>query len=215
MYLDTKYNKYKYIDIGAEDPQPKFIGDTVSNYVDPRNVRAPEVLAPEPSFDKRAYPTLDDIFMRVNGAKDLAKIGNNKIYNPNEDPTINNPVPELYGNASPIPTNQSTPKITVGSFANKTVPTANKPATVASQVSTPVTRVAPQNATMKQSVPVEEVTLGSVINNVNKAPLTRRNGGFDEYRKQSALAALRNAGGISPAEGVQRGIIPYEALQYI
>lgn len=79
---------------------------------------------------------------------------------------------------------------------------------------TVTTSVVPK-ASVKQSVPVEEVTLDSIINSVNKAPLVRRNGGFDEYRRQSALAALRNAGGISPAEGVQRGIIPYEALQYI
>jgi len=43
----------------------------------------------------------------------------------------------------------------------------------------------------------------------------RHNGGFDNYRRQSVLSALRAAGGISPAEAVQRGIIPMEALNYI
>lgn len=43
----------------------------------------------------------------------------------------------------------------------------------------------------------------------------RRNGGFDNYRRESVLSALRAAGGISPAEAVQRGIIPWEALNYV
>ena len=43
----------------------------------------------------------------------------------------------------------------------------------------------------------------------------RPNGGFDNYRRQSVLSALRAAGGISPAEAVQRGIIPWEALNYV
>lgn len=201
MYFDTKDNVFKYIDVGAD-----------------------ELRALDPNFDKKAYPALDSIIKRINGAKDLAGLGT--VYNPNTDTSVNNPVPELYGsnNQSTIPVNQtnipntsnmSTPKITIGSMAN--VPTVtpkntpNKPVTVASQASTPVTtKVNPQNASMTQSVPVEEVSLASVVK-----PLVRRNGGFDEYRRQSALAALRNAGGMSPAEGVQRGIIPYEALQYI
>lgn len=229
MYFDTRDNTYKYIDVGADEPNPTLIGDVSTNYVDPRNIRAPEVFAPEPSFDKRAYPTLDDIFMRVNNARDLTKIGTgNTVYNPDADNSINNSVPALYSkNQSTIPTNQSnipsstsvsTPKITIGSMATSSPTstvtpknTPNKTATIASQVSTPVTtRVNPQNASMTQSVPVEEVSLSSIVK-----PLTRRNGGFNEYRRQSALAALRNAGGMSPAEGVQRGIIPYEALQYI
>lgn len=205
MYFDTKDNIFKYIDVGAD-----------------------ELRALDPNFDKRAYPALDSIIKRINGAKDLASLGT--VYNPNADTSVNNPVPELYGsnNQSAIPSNQtsipSTPNIstsnsniTIGSMANTSTPTVtpkntlNKPATVASQASTPVTtRVNPQNVSMTQSVPVEEVSLSSIVK-----PLARRNGGFDEYRRQSALAALRNAGGMSPAEGVQRGIIPYEALQYI
>lgn len=43
----------------------------------------------------------------------------------------------------------------------------------------------------------------------------RHNGGFDNYRRESVLSALRAAGGISPAEAVQRGIIPWEALNYV
>jgi hypothetical protein len=53
-------------------------------------------------------------------------------------------------------------------------------------------------------------TLSSVI-----PQAVRHNGGFDDYRRQSVLSALRAAGGISPAEAVQRGIIPWEALNYV
>lgn len=199
MYFDTKDNTYKYIDIGADELNPAFIGDRST----------PTSIGDIPT------PALDSIIKRVNGAKDLASLGT--VYNPNTDTSVNNSVPELYGsnNQSAIPVNQTSIPNT-SSMSNptstvipKNIP--NKTATVTPQVSTPVTtRVNPQNASMTQSVPVEEVSLASVVK-----PLARRNGGFDEYRRQSALAALRNAGGISPAEGVQRGIIPYEALQYI
>lgn len=239
MYFDNTRNRYIPLDpampipevpsqIPSYVPRDESMGDAGKKitYTEPTFItNAPT----EPSFDKRAYPASDNTIKRINGAKDLASLGT--VYNPNTDTSVNNSVPELYGsnNQSAIPVNQtsipnmSSPnsKVTIGSMANNTPTvisknTPNKLTTVASQVSTPVTtRVNPQNASMTQSVPVEEVTLGSIINNVNKAPLVRRNGGFDEYRRQSALAALRNAGGISPAEGVQRGIIPYEALQYI
>jgi len=53
-------------------------------------------------------------------------------------------------------------------------------------------------------------TLSSVV-----PQAVRHNGGFGNYRRESVLSALRAAGGISPAEAVQRGIIPMEALNYI
>ena len=59
------------------------------------------------------------------------------------------------------------------------------------------------------SAPVAAPTLSSVTQAV------RHNGGFDNYRRESVLSALRAAGGISPAEAVQRGIIPWEALNYV
>lgn len=57
---------------------------------------------------------------------------------------------------------------------------------------------------------VASPTLSSVTSQA-----VRHNGGFNDYRRQSVLSALRAAGGISPAEAVQRGIIPMEALNYI
>lgn len=85
----------------------------------------------------------------------------------------------------------------------KPVVSTNKPTVVNN---TPVTPVAP-SSNISASVPVP--TLSSVTQAV------RHNGGFDNYRRQSVLSALRAAGGISPAEAVQRGIIPMEALNYI
>lgn len=58
--------------------------------------------------------------------------------------------------------------------------------------------------------PVAAPTLSSVASQA-----VRHNGGFDNYRRESVLSALRAAGGISPAEAVQRGIIPWEALNYV
>lgn len=202
MYLDTKDNTYKYIDVGVEDPQPKSTGDIET-------------------------PTLDTIFKRINSGRDLARLGIDSIVH-NPDTSIDDTYANQsnISNMSTIPTNMSTPILDITprpsntnsntpdtpTIATNATPQRNasrmQPKAITPTVTTPV---APK-ASVKQSVPVEGVTLGSVI---NKAPLVRRNGGFDEYRRQSALAALRNAGGISPAEGVQRGIIPYEALQYI
>ena len=65
-------------------------------------------------------------------------------------------------------------------------------------------------ATSNVSAPVVAPTLSSVTSQA-----VRHNGGFDNYRRQSVLSALRAAGGISPAEAVQRGIIPWEALNYV
>lgn len=72
---------------------------------------------------------------------------------------------------------------------------------------TPVSTATP---TANVSAPVAAPTLSSVTSQA-----VRHNGGFDDYRRQSVLSALRAAGGISPAEAVQRGIIPMEALNYI
>lgn len=180
-------------------------------------------------------PTLDTIFKRINNGRDLAKLGTDNIVH-NSDTSIDDAYANQsnISNMSTIPTNMSTPILDITPRPSNTntntniIPTATTPTVATNAISqrnasrmqpksvtpTVTTPVVPK-ASVKQSVPVEEVTLGSIINNINKAPLVRRNGGFDEYRRQSALAALRNAGGISPAEGVQRGIIPYEALQYI
>lgn len=65
-------------------------------------------------------------------------------------------------------------------------------------------------ATSNVSIPVAAPTLSSVTSQA-----IRHNGGFDNYRRESVLSALRAAGGISPAEAVQRGIIPWEALNYV
>ena len=203
MYLDTKDNTYKYIDVGVEDPQPKSIGNTET-------------------------PTLDAIFKRINNGRDLAKLGTDTIvHNPDTsmDDTYANQ--SNISNMSTIPTNMSTPILDITprpsntnipdtpTIATNAIPQRNASRMQSKTITPTVTTPVVSKASVKQSVPVGEVTLDSIINNVNKAPLVRRNGGFDEYRRQSALAALRNAGGISPAEGVQRGIIPYEALQYI
>ena len=67
-----------------------------------------------------------------------------------------------------------------------------------------------QTPTSNVSAPVAAPTLSSVTSQA-----VRHNGGFNDYRRQSVLSALRAAGGISPAEAVQRGIIPWEALNYV
>lgn len=84
----------------------------------------------------------------------------------------------------------------------------NKPPVVNNTSVANVTPVQPPvtNATPPVTVP----TLSSVV-----PQAIRHNGGFDNYRRQSVLSALRAAGGISPAEAVQRGIIPWEALNYV
>lgn len=207
MHLNTKDNAYKYV--GTEDLQPESIDYVKPFYVNPDNLSLSKIPVPEVSFTDRSYPTLDKIFKRINNGRDLIKLGTDSIvHNPDTSMDDANANQSNISNMSTIPTNMSTPILDITPQRNAS---RMQSKTVTPTVTTPV---APK-ASVKQSVPVEGVTLDSIINNVNKAPLVRRNGGFDEYRKQSALAALRNAGGISPAEGVQRGIIPYEALQYI
>ena len=63
------------------------------------------------------------------------------------------------------------------------------------------------------NVPTPNVAAPTLSSVVPQA--VRHNGGFDNYRRESVLSALRAAGGISPAEAVQRGIIPWEALNYV
>ena len=77
---------------------------------------------------------------------------------------------------------------------------------------TPATSAAitPEVPTSNVSIPAVAPTLSSVASQA-----VRHNDGFDNYRRQSVLSALRAAGGISPAEAVQRGIIPWEALNYV
>ena len=85
---------------------------------------------------------------------------------------------------------------------------APKPGVVNNTSVTPVVNT--PTLTPNVSAPVAAPTLSSVTSQA-----VRHNGGFDDYRRQSVLSALRAAGGISPAEAVQRGIIPMEALNYV
>lgn len=219
----TKDNAYRYV--GAEDSQPESIDYVNPFYVNPDSISLSKIPVPEVSFTDKSYPTLDKIFKRINNGRDLAKLGTDSIVH-NPDTSMDDAYANQsnISNMSTIPTNMSTPILditprpsntnanTAPTVATNATPQRNASRMQSNTVTSTVTTPVAPKASVKQSVPVEDVTLGSVI---NKAPLVRRNGGFDEYRRQSALAALRNAGGISPAEGVQRGIIPYEALQYI
>lgn len=97
---------------------------------------------------------------------------------------------------------------TVGS-AVKSSRRAIKPRVVNNTPATPVVNTS-EVPTSNVSAPVAAPTLSSVTSQA-----VRPNGGFDNYRRESVLSALRAAGGISPAEAVQRGIIPWEALNYV
>ena len=97
---------------------------------------------------------------------------------------------------------------TVGS-AVKSSRRAIKPRVVNNTPATPVVNTS-EVPTSNVSAPVAAPTLSSVTSQA-----VRPNGGFDNYRGESVLSALRAAGGISPAEAVQRGIIPWEALNYV
>lgn len=106
------------------------------------------------------------------------------------------PIPRGY---SPIPANTSTTPVTESVAKTGT-----------NQVSNPTVRRTNTPRATQASTPVTTPTLSTVI-----PQAVRHNGGFDNYRRESVLSALRAAGGISPAEAVQRGIIPWEALNYI
>jgi hypothetical protein len=106
------------------------------------------------------------------------------------------PIPRGY---SPIPANTSTTPVTESVAKTGT-----------NQVSNPTVRRVNTPRATQASTPVTTPTLSTVI-----PQAVRHNGGFDNYRRESVLSALRSAGGISPAEAVQRGIIPMEALNYI
>lgn len=108
------------------------------------------------------------------------------------------PVPRNY---SPIPANTS--DVTSTAPVTKSVASTN-------QVSNLAVRRTNTPKTTQAKTPVTTPTLSTVI-----PQAVRHNGGFDNYRRESVLSALRAAGGISPAEAVQRGIIPLEALNYI
>lgn len=109
------------------------------------------------------------------------------------------PIPRGY---SPIPTNTSN--------ITSTPVTESVAKTGTNQVSNPTVRKVNTPRVTQAITPVTTPTLSSVI-----PQAVRQNGGFDNYRRESVLSALRAAGGISPAEAVQRGIIPMEALNYI
>lgn len=130
--------------------------------------------------------------------------------------------------------NEPSGKVVVGSDTDKplqpvqvTQPVAKLPVTGQRRAPKPKSYVEPVTLTNKPAVvnntPVANVTpVSTPTSNVTAPTLSsvtsqavRHNGGFDNYRKQSVLSALRAAGGISPAEAVQRGIIPWEALNYV
>ena len=96
---------------------------------------------------------------------------------------------------------------TVGSVV-KPPRRATKPPVVNNTSNTPVVNTPPT-----ANVPTPNVAAPTLSSVTSQA--VRHNGGFDDYRRQSVLSALRAAGGISPAEAVQRGIIPWEALNYV
>lgn len=131
------------------------------------------------------------------------------------------PISGMYDeSAVSTDTNEPSGKVVVG--PDKEVPTqsvqpvaksprrATKPRVINNTSATPVVNTpTTTTTTFNVSAPVAAPTLSSVTQAV------RHNGGFDNYRRESVLSALRAAGGISPAEAVQRGIIPMEALNYI
>lgn len=110
------------------------------------------------------------------------------------------PIPRGY---SPIPTSTS-------SVTPTTPVTESVAKTGTNQVSSPTVRKTNTPRVTQVGTSVITPTLSTVI-----PQAVRHNGGFDNYRRESVLSALRSAGGISPAEAVQRGIIPMEALNYI
>lgn len=126
----------------------------------------------------------------------------------NADSDANKPLPPMSADEGEIPSGT----VKVGPDTEKPV---DKP-TVASVVKPRKVAKSPVvNNTLTANVPratapVAAPTLSSVTSQA-----VRHNGGFDNYRRESVLSALRAAGGISPAEAVQRGIIPLEALNYV
>ena len=148
---------------------------------------------------------------------------------PNQEAFNDAGIKTLAANSEPLPD----PSIQGQSFRLPGMVTANS-ATPPSAPA-PVTREAPASvapASQKQSVnvapaPSSDDTYGYLDTALNrpKQPFTptiqgRRTPsqeaalakGMFDYRRQSARNAL---GGLSPAEAVQRGIIPYEALAYV
>lgn len=113
------------------------------------------------------------------------------------------PLPPMSADATETKSAQPT----VGSVV-KPPRRVTKPPVVNNTPVTPVVNT-PEVPASNVSAPAVAPTLSSVTQAV------RHNGGFDNYRRESVLSALRAAGGISPAEAVQRGIIPWEALNYV
>lgn len=129
----------------------------------------------------------------------------------NNDDTNKQLAPTLadVGRVSPGSVTASTntrAKPTVNSVV-KSPRRATKPTVVNNAPDTPVVNTPTSN------VPTPNVAAPTLSSVTSQA--VRPNGGFDNYRRQSVLSALRAAGGISPAEAVQRGIIPWEALNYV
>lgn len=135
----------------------------------------------------------------------------------------------LTANSEPLPD----PSIQGQSFRLPGMVTANPatppsaPAPVPREAPAPVTQVPQEQPVTATPAPNSEDTYGYLDKALNrpKQPFTptiqgRRTPsqeaalakGMFDYRRQSARNAL---GGLSPAEAVQRGIIPYEALAYV
>lgn len=121
------------------------------------------------------------------------------------------PILEDVGRVSPDSATAST-NASVKPTVNSVVKSSKKAIKPRVVNNTPVTPVV-NTPTPTSNVPTPNVAAPTLSSVVPQA--IRHNGGFDNYRRESVLSALRAAGGISPAEAVQRGIIPWEALNYV
>lgn len=141
-------------------------------------------------------------------------IGDDTDYSTDSD--ANKPLPPMSADEGEIPSGT----VVVGPDTEVPAQPVNKP-NVASVVKSPRRAPKPKpyvepaviNNTPTSNVPTPNVVVPTLSSVVPQA--VRHNGGFDNYRRESVLSALRAAGGISPAEAVQRGIIPWEALNYV
>lgn len=177
----------------------------------------PRVKEVKESYPINGIPTINDI---LGGALSMP-MGNTPLPIPPMyyDSDANKPLPPMSADVDEIPSG----KIVVGpdteakstqsaqSITKPTVASVVKPKRVAKPTVVNNTSVAKPDIPVSTPIPpVSAPTLSSVATQA-----VRHNGGFDNYRRESVLSALRAAGGISPAEAVQRGIIPWEALNYV
>lgn len=136
------------------------------------------------------------------------------------DSDANKPLPPMSADEGEIPSGTVVvgPDTEVPAQPVQSTQPVNKPnvAPVVRQRRAPkpgVVNNTPAASVTPVSIPTPNVTAPTLSSVASQA--VRHNGGFDNYRRESVLSALRAAGGISPAEAVQRGIIPWEALNYV